>query len=185
MPCPLYVISQDLRPFKNTDRAISNFSFEFQDIPVVDNATSPDANPVFPRNGDDSGTCTFNGLTFKKGRPLLTMALDSIQQWTVQGVQAHPLHVHINPMQIQSFMRDGAALNSTCDEEYGFLCIGDFVDTLQVPDTQGTAGAIVRYRAADYTGEQTLHCHYLVHEDQGCLTYAKILPAQREAGERG
>jgi FtsP/CotA-like multicopper oxidase with cupredoxin domain len=119
------------------------------------------------------------------------MALDSIQQWTVQGVQAHPLHIHINPMQIQSFMRDGAALNSTCDEDYGFLChgSGDFVDTLQVPDTQGTAGAraIVRYpgRVADYTGEQTLHCHYLVHEDQGCLTYAKILPAQRKAGERG
>ena len=59
-------------------------------------------------------------------------------------------------------------------KEYGYFCVGDWVDTLQIPHSSSTMGAVVRYRVADFTGEEVIHCHYLVHEDQGCLTYANI-----------
>lgn len=62
-----------------------------------------------------------------------------------------------------------------CDSEFKTLCVGDWVDTLMVPNGPGnTARAVVRWRAADFTGKVVLHCHYLPHEDQGCLTYVKI-----------
>jgi FtsP/CotA-like multicopper oxidase with cupredoxin domain len=113
------------------------------------------------------------------------MELGSVQQWSVSGVQAHPLHVHVNPMQIQSLTQPTgrgaggvagrAAGGAECDDEYGFFCVGDWVDTLQIPSAVGTAGAVVRYRVSDFTGDQVIHCHYLVHEDQGCLTFARIV----------
>ena len=80
-------------------------------------------------------------------------------------------------MQIQSILQDGDETGTDCDIEYGYFCVGDWVDTLQIPHSSSTMGAVVRYRVADFTGEQVIHCHYLVHEDQGCLTYANITAA--------
>lgn len=168
---PYYV--RDLRQIPQNKT--SPFALTFQDVVLVNNDTSPDAQPLFPLNGDDSGTCTFNKMTFKRDSPLLTMALNSVQEWVVNGVQAHPLHIHINPMQIQAFIKDGTVTQAACDEEYGFLCVGDWVDTLQVPAAVESAGAVVRFRVADFKGNDVLHCHYLIHEDQGCLTYARIV----------
>ena len=168
---PYYL--RDLRPIAQNQT--SSFALTFQDVVLVNNDTSPDAHRLYPLNGDDGGTCTFNKLTFKRNTPLLTMAFNSVQSWVVNGVQAHPLHIHINPMQIQSFIRDGVVTQEECDAEYGFLCVGDWVDTLQVPDAVATAGAVVRFRVADFKGNDVMHCHYLIHEDQGCLTYARIV----------
>ena len=97
---PYYL--QDLRAVPSN--ATTPFSFAFQDMVLVNNDTSPEAEPLFPHNGDDSGTCTFNGKTFDRGQPLLIMEYDSVQEWHVDGVQAHPLHIHINPMQIQTLL---------------------------------------------------------------------------------
>ena len=167
--------ARDLRDIKQKD--VLNFTFGFQDVMLVDNATSRKARQIYELNGDDSGTCTFNNLTFKKGQPLLKIPLNSVQQWAVTGVQAHPLHVHINPMQIQVFTRNGASTTEQCDREYAYYCVGDFIDTLQIPDAVGMAGAVVRYRVADYVDvDEVLHCHYFVHEDEGCLAYAAIVP---------
>ena len=155
----------------------------------MDNATSAKARLVYPLNGDASGTCTFNGRTFRTGEPLLTLPLNSVNTWTVAGVQGHPLHLHVNPMQIVSF--DGATRKFQershgelpqasraplqCDNEFGMVCVGDWVDTLMLPNGDGhTARAIVRWSATDFVGNVVLHCHYLPHEDQGCLTYVQI-----------
>jgi FtsP/CotA-like multicopper oxidase with cupredoxin domain len=67
-------------------------------------------------------------------------------------------------------------LAGACDDEYGFFCEGDWVDTLQIPSALHTAGAVVRFVPSDFTGDMVIHCHYLIHEDQGCLSYAKITP---------
>jgi FtsP/CotA-like multicopper oxidase with cupredoxin domain len=175
---PAYL--QDLRDHDGADgsrqgkkQAVSPFSFTFQDVPVVDNASSATATPRYVHNGDQSGTCTFNGLTYDRGSPLLTVVLGVVQEWTVDGVHAHPLHVHVNPLQVQSFSVDGVKTDNDCDDEYGFLCVGDWVDTLQVPNpTADSAGAVVRFKPVDFTGDMVIHCHYLIHEDQGCLTFA-------------
>ena len=187
-PLPAFSVA---RPYYLKDlqqqKSVSKFSFSFQDVQLVDNDTSAEAKVLFPFNGDAGGTCTFNGLTYKAGHPLLTMNLDSVQEWNITGVHAHPLHLHINPMQIQALVRiqDGirTEVRYGCDAEYNFFCIGDWVDVLQMPDgIADSAGAIVRFRVADFTGEEVLHCHYLIHEDQGCISYAQIVnPGQNNA----
>ena len=75
------------------------FNFTFQDVTLVDNARSPTAKLIYPFNGDGSGTCTFNGKTFAAGKPLLNISLGTINTWACAGVQGHPLHMHVNPMQ--------------------------------------------------------------------------------------
>ena len=101
---------QDLR----AKSGVQKFAFEFEDVTLVDNpmVSATGSKPLFVRNGDMSGTCTFNNLTYEKGQPLVEMKLNVVQEWTVSGVQAHPLHIHINPMQIQSLSLDGSRTES-------------------------------------------------------------------------
>ena len=163
---------QDLRG----RRDVNHFTFEFEDVTLVDQPDAKDAMPRYQRNGDQSGTCTFNNLTYVKGEPLLTMHLNEVQEWYVSGVQAHPLHVHVNPMQLQRFLVDGAPWTaSRCDPEYSFFCEGDWVDTLQLPHAVSVSGAVVRFIPTDFAGDMVVHCHYLIHEDQGCLTYVNVV----------
>jgi FtsP/CotA-like multicopper oxidase with cupredoxin domain len=167
--------------------AAPQFNFSFQDVNLVDNASSHAAKLIYPFNGDESGTCTFNGRTFHAGVPLLSLPLNSVNTWRTSGVQGHPLHMHVNPMQILSIERAVPVRLSTgvmadCDDEFGVLCVGDWVDTLMLPRGDGdTAHAVVRWTAKDFVGNIVLHCHYLQHEDQGCLTYVDITgPAQAD-----
>jgi len=158
------------------------FNFTFQDVTLVDDARSPTAKLIYPLNGDQSGTCTFNGKTFASGTPLLQVGLGAVNTWACAGVQGHPLHMHVNPMQVISIdgakpVDDGSDGTNPlmCDSDFKALCVGDWVDTLMIPNGPGdTAAAVVRWQAADFTGNVVLHCHYLPHEDQGCLTFVSI-----------
>jgi hypothetical protein len=49
-----------------------------------------------------------------------------------------------------------SALNASsgCDAEYGYHCLGDFQDTLQLPQPDGIARARLRFRTADFVGPQ-------------------------------
>jgi len=154
------------------------FSLSFADAKVVMPGTSIDL-PVsgllqdaFPYNGDTSGTCTFNGMTFNRSQPLGRLSEEGVQEWEVAGVQGHPLHIHVNPHQVLAF----SAMNTAtgCDIEYGYICQGDFHDTLQIPQPDGIANATIRFRTADFSGPQVLHCHYLIHEDLGCISFHNI-----------
>jgi FtsP/CotA-like multicopper oxidase with cupredoxin domain len=81
------------------------FKLEFADAAVVVNTPAPGGHKApakYPLNGDDSGTCTFNGMSFNRSTPLGTMKLDALQEWTVAGVKGHPLHIHVNPFQVNS-----------------------------------------------------------------------------------
>lgn len=43
---------------------------------------------------------------------------------------------------------------------------GDWYDTLLIPDD---GSAVVRFQTDDFVGSTVMHCHYLPHEDRGCM----------------
>jgi FtsP/CotA-like multicopper oxidase with cupredoxin domain len=132
-------------------------------------ASVRDATPSFPMNGDDSTTCRINGLSFEPGAPLGTWRVNELQEWSVSGLNAHPLHLHVNPFQLTEV---GGGGGGACDAEYGYTCVGDWRDTLMLPVV---GAAKFRFVTATFTGNEVLHCHYATHEDLGCLTYFRIV----------
>merc|ERR1711988_298045 len=113
-----------------------------------------------------------NGRMFNRSQPLTRMRLGKIQEWRVDGIQGHPFHMHVNPYQVVDLW--GGSQLGNCDGEYGAVCIGDWHDTLQLPDPSSTRGATLRFNTDRFEGEQVIHCHYLNHEDLGCIGFAMI-----------
>ena len=64
-----------------------------------------------------------------------------------------------------------------CDDEYGYTCVGDWLDAAMLPTgsiDREQARFRFRFVTGTFTGHGAMHCHYLNHEDLGCLTYFKI-----------
>lgn len=153
----------------------------YTDAPVLTRASA------FGSDGGESKTCSVNGMFFDRGAPLATMRVGQLQEWEVTSVSKHPLHLHVNPFQITE-IGDGddpphwtkpRALGGgrECDLEYGYSCVGDWYDTLQFPTAAANDAftSKIRFVTADFVGDQVLHCHYLQHEDLGCMTYLRIV----------
>jgi len=85
--------------------------------------------------------------------------LGETHQWTVSAA-GHPLHVHINHLQLSTVSADPFGDN--------WHQVGDWVDTF-------LGSGNVRFLADTFTGEVVAHCHLLVHEDQGCMARFHIL----------
>ena len=56
-----------------------------------------------------------------------------LQEWSVEGTASHPLHAHINHMQLQ----DNPPVNYDTTPDWHQY--GDHVDTISYPDTRVTA----------------------------------------------
>jgi FtsP/CotA-like multicopper oxidase with cupredoxin domain len=85
----------------------------------------------------------------------------SVNEWKIFGrADSHPFHIHVNPMQIVSFVGDGTPLEFDLES---YFRPGHFRDVLPV-----LAGMLtVRFRTDDFVGECIYHCHFLRHEDSG------------------
>jgi FtsP/CotA-like multicopper oxidase with cupredoxin domain len=85
----------------------------------------------------------------------------AINEWILYGLGSafHPLHVHVNHMQIISW-------NSSQDDGAdSYYRRGQWRDTIPP-----IADAVkFRFRAADYEGETVMHCHFQRHEDLGMM----------------
>lgn len=85
----------------------------------------------------------------------------AVNEWTLYGLGSafHPLHVHVNHMQIissASAFADGSDL---------YFRRGQWRDTIPP-----VADALTfRFIAADFEGETVLHCHFQRHEDLGMM----------------
>ena len=62
-----------------------------------------------------------------------------------------------------------------CVQAANYFERGDWHDTLRMP-TRGMGGPLVRarFQTDRFTGIVPLHCHYLVHEDQGMLATVQV-----------
>lgn len=123
------------------------------------------------------GTCTTGEFTGQKGTTdaslyAFTMRVGQTSQWSLIGGGAapHPLHIHVNHYQIQSYTGDASVLSH-------WMQVGDWRDTIPVLD--GTI--VVRFIADTLAGETVLHCHELNHEDKGLMGTVLIQPALNAA----
>lgn len=122
---------------------------------------------------DSPQGCTIGGekFSFPDPRPL-TGPLGSIVEWNFFMLWNHPLHLHTNPFQIMKL--PGGSLTEYFEE-------GDYHDTLFLPMIRGTS-IPVRFQPGPYYGYSVVHCHFLQHEDAGCM---KVIEWTCPAGSKG
>ncbi|KAJ8607421.1 hypothetical protein CTAYLR_009981 [Chrysophaeum taylorii] len=73
----------------------------------------------------------------------------------VTSPQTHPLHIHINHFQLTDVQAADA----------NYWQDGDWADTLRAEAESAT----LRFYTNDFVGEMVVHCHNLVHEDEGMM----------------
>lgn len=90
----------------------------------------------------------------------LVTYVGAINEWKIYGVGSakHPLHIHLNHVQIISYSSSG---NTTDD----FYKIGQWRDVIPPVADE----LVVRFTVSKYTGEAMLHCHFQRHEDLGMM----------------
>jgi len=99
------------------------------------------------------------------------MQVGTVQELKVTGVNGHPMHVHVNHMQITEMTSDAS--------ENGYFQVGDYHDTLLLPSLGMHDSVKVRMQLDAFTGKMVVHCHVLTQEDEGMMAYINI------SGQRG
>lgn len=77
----------------------------------------------------------------------------------------HSYHQHVHPFQIV----EGA--NATDPDSTAYYQVGDWHDTLDGANA-------IRYQPTVFTGKMMIHCHNLVHEDEGMMATEYIHPKE-------
>ncbi|KAI7835405.1 hypothetical protein COHA_010700 [Chlorella ohadii] len=119
-------------------------------------------------------SCSVNGrfLDVPDPNPLI-MEQGKIIQWTnFTGLFLHPLHLHSGTMTIVALPLDQLQPNATWTAWYE---PGDRGDTLQFPQAKRGPGAgiTLRIQPGPFSGYSMMHCHFLQHEDAGCVKLVK------------
>lgn len=102
--------------------------------------------------GQFAGSRGRNYLNYKSAGKLVTY-VGAVNEWTLYGLGSafHPLHVHVNHMQIISTSAEVSGFES-------YYRVGQWRDT--IPPVANHVK--LRFIAADFPGETVLHCHFQV-----------------------
>ena len=116
--------------------------------------------------------CSMSGEAFDFNQNPYNLPIGSVVEWQVERLSAHPLHTHINPFQIQKIGPEMLRPNTSLDG--GWFEAGDYHDTFLLPMVLGanaTNPTLVplRLQPGPYAGYTVAHCHFLQHEDSGCM----------------
>jgi len=82
-----------------------------------------------------------------------TVATDSVMELTITGSASHPFHMHVYHVQIIG----------NCGNDY---VDGEWYDTIST-----SKECKVRTHLVDFSGSVVVHCHSLVHEDDGQMMW--------------
>lgn len=145
-----------LRPSYAPD--LRDAAIKSSDIQVVD-----DLYPDFTASPSGCSMSDSN-FTFPEPNPY-KLEIGKVVQWSISRLGAHPLHPHVNPFQLQ--VLPPPAENTTF--EGGWFEAGDYYDTLFIPQANNTFRNVLRFQPGPYPGFAVVHCHYLMHEDGGCM----------------
>jgi FtsP/CotA-like multicopper oxidase with cupredoxin domain/peroxiredoxin len=105
----------------------------------------------------DSPAFTINGQEFDRDRVDLCPRLGTAEEWTLKSeLDTHPFHIHVNPFEV--IKKDAA----------GKIVSRVWKDTI-IFDKDDPEPTYIRSRFEDFPGKTVLHCHNLVHEDQGMM----------------
>ncbi|MEQ9259809.1 MAG: multicopper oxidase family protein, partial [Roseovarius sp.] len=103
---------------------------------------------------------TLNGAPFDPKRDDIVAKLGEAEEWELVNSTPfpHPIHVHVNPMQVTHINGEELAHKH-------------WQDTVAVP----AAGTVtLRMRFTDFDGRFLMHCHILPHEDTGMMLNVAI-----------
>ncbi|KAK9818159.1 hypothetical protein WJX72_008005 [[Myrmecia] bisecta] len=122
------------------------------------NFTNPD-----PQNVAPADICGVNGKFWMQNGYTFQELIGELTSWELLNVNLHPHHHHIQPFQIVNITGDAS--------DPGTWQVGDYTDTLLLPDLVGSAE--VKWVPGPYevigNGYSVLHCHFLPHADEGCM----------------
>lgn len=135
------------------------------DLTTVATVTSGDG-IEFRGGGAAGGGCTVNDQAFAYDEPLtgMSVATGNAYEWSLDGGNGHPFHLHVNPYQITEL----SATDST-----GWFQVGDWHDVVYTGNHDVEVNT-VRFSADRFTGDMVVHCHFLEHEDGGCMGFVTI-----------
>jgi suppressor of ftsI len=111
--------------------------------------------------------CNPNGQDFK---------YNSVVEWTLLSTTSHPFHSHMYPMQVVS----------GCGEEHD---VGEYYDTVSFRNKMNsyygsdTSNCVVRVRLLDIAGHVLVHCHILLHSEQGSMAFFNVLNGPTQPSE--
>jgi len=108
-----------------------------------------------------------NGMSYDSDVFIHTVALGSVVERKLIGLQDHPYHQHVYPFQLHQFF----GTNIKPDDS-AYFKLGDYHDSLFI----GTSNEVtVRYLPTEYAGRMTVHCHRVDHSDKGMLSAEDIV----------
>lgn len=99
--------------------------------------------------------------------------LGSCEEWTLTTQEGafHPFHIHVNPFQLVGDKIDPEGPDDPSNWRWW--------DTIAVPRNQILR---IRNRFADFAGGFVIHCHILIHEDQGMMMNVVVQETDQEKG---
>lgn len=105
--------------------------------------------------GNMNGQFTINGKAFDMNVVNTTVALGTVEEWTIINTSTmdHPFHLHVWPMQVLSI--GGKAVSDV-----------QYQDVVNVP---AKGQSVVRVSFDRFAGKAVYHCHILDHEDLGMM----------------
>jgi len=113
-----------------------------------------------------TGGCGVNNEQFvDKDTSLGSVDLGTVQKWTVNGNEKHPLHIHVNSFQL-----------SGVTDASGYFQDGDWHDVVYRPT--GVTIDNYYFMVDRFAGKKVVHCHFLTHEDKGCMGFYTINGAE-------
>lgn len=106
-----------------------------------------------------------NGMFHDPDLFVHTVALGSVVERIVKGVDSHPYHQHVYPFQLTEFF-------GIDDADSSYFKVGDYHDSLTVRSSEDVK---IRYEANYYAGRIMLHCHRVDHADMGMLSAEDVV----------
>lgn len=149
------------------------YAADLRDSALTSFGVKPKLDPIPTFTDTPPGIgCSMSGEAFDFNQKPYDLPIGSVVEWRVERLAAHPLHTHINPFQLQEISPDLLKANTSLDG--GWFETGDYYDTLLIPMVLGanvTHPNLVplRLQPGPYAGYTVVHCHFLMHEDAGCM----------------
>ena len=107
-----------------------------------------------------SGGCSINDAQWDGSSSLGSVETGSIQEWTVDGNDRHPFHLHVNSYQLKGVT-----------DSSNYFMAGDWHDVTYPPDAVSINSYLFAVDA--FVTKSVIHCHFLPHEDLGCMGYVQ------------
>jgi FtsP/CotA-like multicopper oxidase with cupredoxin domain/peroxiredoxin len=105
---------------------------------------------------------TINDQSFDPTREDVCPRLGTAEEWILTSqVDRHPFHIHVNPFEVIQKDSAGAVTSRVWRDTFFF--------------TEDDPPTTVRMRFEDFPGKTVLHCHNLIHEDQGMMMAIRLV----------